>query len=207
MHRLAAVADEVAPIAEIADRQQLAQLPVAGKPEAVTAPRRPFFARRVDAPMGEILDQLLPAVDDRVIEIAGLVLVAAGLAQQRVVFLARRRQRVERELPRHLGVVIEVHVVAGVALGVMRPAGALGAVRLAAELGDHRRRLAAAQEARNLRREAFDREQADQPVPARAPGPGPAGQDGEQRGEEKWGQAAGAVAHRRPCRKVEAGMV
>ncbi|MEJ0069272.1 MAG: hypothetical protein WDO24_11695 [Pseudomonadota bacterium] len=170
MHGLAAVADEMTPIAERADDQELAQLSVAREPDAVLFRRGGALAERVDPPIAEILAQLQPAIDDRIGQIALLVLGRAALAQRAVVGLTRRRQRHQARSAGDQQIVADIHVMAGTVLGVVFHARALRTVGFAAELADLPGHVGAAQEGGNLLGQQRRREAADQPVAGGAPG-------------------------------------
>ena len=97
---------------------------------------RRLRALHISAPVGEVLPDLLPAVDDRVRQIACLVLRESAGPELRVVRLARHRQLVERQDAHRPCRRRQVDVVAGVALLVVRLARALRSVELAAHQGD-----------------------------------------------------------------------
>lgn len=128
MHRLAGVGDEVAPVAYVAPGQRLAQLELVAEPGAVRARRRGPQPNSQRPPDAEVLPHLLEAVDQRVGQVAGRVLGlatrAGGGALRGVVGLARRRERVQPyDAALDEALVVDVDVVAGVALGIVDRAG------------------------------------------------------------------------------------
>ena len=114
-------------------------------------------------------------------------------AQDGVVGLAGRRQHVERQHADHALRIVEVDEVAGVALLVVRIAGALGAVELAAEHGDLRDDFGLAHEGGNLLGQDLGADAARELMPGRAPAERRTGREQEQDGQ----QAAKARAHGR----------
>ena len=85
MQRLRGVAVVVAPDADVAQGELLAQPAVGLEPGALLGRGRRLGALDGGAPIGEVLADLLPAVEDGIGQVARLVLVEALGAQQRVV--------------------------------------------------------------------------------------------------------------------------
>lgn len=93
--------------------------------------------------MGEVLHELLPAVHDRVGQIARLVLCRAPRTKLSIVGLARCWQLVEGYEAHDIAVVPKAHVVPRIAFLVVGLTSAFGAVRLATHhsyIGDGLRR-------------------------------------------------------------------
>ncbi len=187
VHGLAAVADEVAPVAEVAHHDQLAQLAIGGEPPAVDVRGGRALAQPVGAPIAEVLHQLLVAVDDRIGQPARLPAVGMGRGERLLVGLAVGRQGVEGGSAQHLARIVQVDEVAGVEVGVVRLPGPAGAVGLARQLAKAPDRLGRLQEVRDLGRQGLGGDGGDQPVAGVLPGQGRRGaerKDGTQ-GEEE----------------------
>ena len=125
VQRLRSVAWVVAPDADVPQRQLLAQAQVGFEPRPLLRRGGRLNALLQGAPIGEVLAYLLPAVDDRIGQVSGLVLREALGAQQRVVLLARHRELRQWQHAHDGAIVCQVDVVARIALGVVRLAGAL----------------------------------------------------------------------------------
>src|SRR4051812_11096948 len=91
MQGLRGVADVVAPDANIAKRQLLAKPAIGFEPSPLLRGGRCLGALHRSAPIGEVLPDLLPAVDDRVRQVAGAVLRKTAGPELRIIGLPRRR--------------------------------------------------------------------------------------------------------------------
>ncbi len=170
VHRLAAVADVVRPVAEVSEDQVFAPGKIMLLPGSS---RRIVLARNGGGqhlPIREVDDQLLPSVDDRIGQIAGVVAVRADGAERRVVVRARERQGVQPRAAQDLALIIHVDVVAGVPGGVVGLAGAPPAVGLARQLAQVLDGARGVQEGGQVGRQGLRRGHADDPMPCCAPG-------------------------------------
>jgi hypothetical protein len=153
------------------DGQLLAQSSVGIEPGALLRRCRRLDRLRQRSPVGEVLSDLFTAVDDRIREVASLVLREAAGAQLGVIGPPGGRELGERDHAYDIGIVSHVDVVAGIALGIVRLAGALRAVELPAHDGNVSRSLGSADERGHTVRQLLDCDAADPFVAGGTPRP------------------------------------
>ena len=172
MHRLAGVARIVTPDTEVADENRLAAPAVGIEPGAIFGADGRLRADGCRTPVTEILHQLLPAIDDGIGQVAGVVLRPALGRESGIVGFPRDRQGLEREHTARQPVVVDMDEVSGIALGIVRITGALRAIELAPQNGDVGDNGGRAQERRQFLGEILCREAAHELMAGCAPGKG-----------------------------------
>ena len=184
--RLRAVADIVTHDADVAQDQGLATQAVGAVPGLALHVRLALFGGVQHAPIGEVAAQLLPAVDHGVGQIAGVVDVQTSLGQGGVIFGFQARQVVDAHaaLVEDMTLVVQINEVGGVALAVVRLAGALPAVGLARQFADVGDGAGRAQEGGQVVRQGAHGRHPDQAVAGVAPG----GDGDGRRGDRDDGQ-------------------
>ena len=198
VQRLAGIADEMAPDPQVADRQLFATAAIEVEPGTVGGISRGARPDGGGPPIGEVLHQLLPAIDDRQRQVARAVLGGLAGAQRAVVGLARRRHRLERHQSHHQARIVEADEVPRIALLVVRVAGTLRAVELAPKHRDLGDCLRLAHEGRDLLGQHLGGDAAHELMTGRAPRQGWRERGEEQRhGVEQGDQAAASEGHHR----------
>ncbi len=201
MQGLAGVADIVGPDAEVLNGLRLAPLAVALQPRLVGRVLLQPHGRHVGAPIGEVLGQLLPAVDDRIGQEARLAAFGPRGPERGLVVGPGRRQGAERRPPEDPALVVEVHEVPWVAHVVVHLARAAPPVRLTRQLAHVGRNARRPQEFGDLARQGLDAEFADDAVAGVAPRQRLAGRaEAESQRRERKGRTAGrqVATHERP---------